>query len=90
MDFTHKPTIWNVVLNQHKQGIMLPMRSQGSHGYLTYADIMELSVDDRNRYNERDDQMIVLNPQIQEVYEEMEREDKRVYDLECSSGSDDE
>jgi hypothetical protein len=90
MAFTHKPTIWQVVLNQQKQAIMLPIRSQGSQGYLTYADIMDLSVEDRTLYQERDTQMMVLNPQIQDLYEEMEREDRRVYELECSSSSDDE
>ena len=90
MAFTHKPMIWQVVLNQQKQAIMLPTRSQGSQGYLTYADIMDLSVEDRTHYQERDTQMMVLNPQIQDLYEEMEREDRRVYELECSSGSDDE
>ena len=89
MTLTYKPTIWQVVLNQQKQAIMLPIRSQVSQGYLTYADIMDLSVEDRTLYQERDTQMMVLNPQIQDLYEEMEREDQRVYELECSSSSDD-
>jgi hypothetical protein len=89
--------LWDLVQNKEDFDDIRPVshghRKKPSFQYMNHEGLLQLSEEEVTRYYDTLDNQVTLNPNISEVYDEQEKEDRWVRELEeeweTGSGKDD-
>ena len=86
--------LWNHIVNKEDyKGLISPMITYNEEfHYLTHEELKNMDIDEREKYYNKLDEQIILNPEYLEIQKELEMEDKRTEEIEeynISSDNDD-
>ena len=86
--------LWNHIVNKEDyKGLISPMITHNEEfQYLTHQELKNMDIDEREKYYNKLDEQIILNPEYLEIQKELEMEDKRTEEIEeynISSDNDD-